>query len=93
MVINKDYHLPLYGKVIISGMQAVNSNSDNKWQSIVKHMNSIDQRYRQAIILHLDVNTDINNEKYLKFKRQMKMENWQFYEHTSCTWRVLTKRN
>ena len=31
MIINKDYHLPLYGKVIISGMQAVNSNSDKKW--------------------------------------------------------------
>ena len=31
IIVNKDHHLPFYGKVVISAMQTVNSNSDRKW--------------------------------------------------------------
>ena len=55
-------------------------------------MQEIDERYRQAVIIHIDINAKMESNNYQQFKYRMKLKNWKIYECESSTWKVVTKK-
>ena len=40
----------------------------------------MDQQYQCPKIIYIDINTDIQHEKYKEFKNETTMKGWKFHE-------------
>ena len=48
-------------------------------------LNKIDQQYQCPKIIYIDINTDINHDKYKIFKKEEQMAGWTFHESRMWT--------
>ena len=51
---------------LVAGIHADNGSKQQKWDKIEKELNELRIQYLMPQIIYVDINTDVNNERYKK---------------------------
>ena len=65
----KEYN-KTYNKILIGGIHSKSNNTIIKWTDLKNDINRISNHYQFPIILYIDINCDINDNKFIKFEAE-----------------------